>query len=470
MPRACTTGTAATTSRASSPDRGPADPARHLPIGLTESPVLRGEPDGPGARRTAGDGTRRTRSGAGRPSRNAGGPAPLVTFVHGIAGVGKSALVGPSRARRVSGRDRRFASIAARSSRPSAGSWPPSRASIGGELRTSPDAAARLAELGDRVVLVLDRYEVLRPLDPWLRPTFLPALGDNVRIVLAGREPPMADWPRRMGACSGSPARQSATRGRRAPPSPGRDPRRQTPTGSIGSHAGHPLSLRLAAAAVVDYPGIDREASTVNAMVEALTELYLARLDPRLARCSTRRQLCADPTISASWRRCCRMPRPRMHSSGCGACRSSSSAPTGWSFTTRFVTSLRPILRSSDPDRSGRIGSRPGDSSGTRWLEPAARDVAVHRRPAVHPREPAAARGVLPDDRAPVLRRGSPARGWAGNRRDPATPRATRVGWPSSGSGGGGSARVPGGAGRRGAVVGSRSSPRWTGSPEPARR
>lgn len=43
---------------------------------------------------------------------------------------------------------------------------------------------------------------------------------------------------------------------------------------------GHPLSLRLAAAALLEYAGVDREVSTVNAMVEALTALYLARLDP----------------------------------------------------------------------------------------------------------------------------------------------------------------------------------------------
>src|SRR5207244_7066618 len=45
-----------------------------------------------------------------------------------------------------------------------------------------------------RVVLVLGTYEGFRFLDTWLRETFLPSLGANVRLVLAGREPPVTDW------------------------------------------------------------------------------------------------------------------------------------------------------------------------------------------------------------------------------------------------------------------------------------
>ena len=46
----------------------------------------------------------------------------------------------------------------------------------------------------DRFVLFVDTYEVLTALDNWLRDTFLPELSENVLVVLAGRNPPLAPW------------------------------------------------------------------------------------------------------------------------------------------------------------------------------------------------------------------------------------------------------------------------------------
>ena len=57
-----------------------------------------------------------------------------------------------------------------------------------------------------------------------------------------------------------------------------------------------------------------------------------------------------------------------------------------------------------------------------------ARDVALHRGPAVHPRESGRARGLLPDVRAPLLRRAGPARRLAGDPGDRRRVRAARVG------------------------------------------
>ena len=45
-----------------------------------------------------------------------------------------------------------------------------------------------------RTVILIDTYEVLTPLDGWLRTTFLPQLPDTVLTVLAGRNPPDAAW------------------------------------------------------------------------------------------------------------------------------------------------------------------------------------------------------------------------------------------------------------------------------------
>ena len=62
----------------------------------------------------------------------------------------------------------------ARSRRGPAASWRPPA--------TLPRGSA---SLGKRVVLMLDTYELFRILDPWLRQTFVPALTDNVRVVLS---------------------------------------------------------------------------------------------------------------------------------------------------------------------------------------------------------------------------------------------------------------------------------------------
>ena len=43
-------------------------------------------------------------------------------------------------------------------------------------------------------VLLLDTYEMLAPLDGWLRETFLPQLPAHTLIVIAGRNPPASAW------------------------------------------------------------------------------------------------------------------------------------------------------------------------------------------------------------------------------------------------------------------------------------
>ncbi len=223
---------------------------------------------------------------------------PLVVFVHGVAGVGKSALV---RAFAAEARARGAIVLLF-----DGGAIEPTERgflatlvdAIGGDASSPSEAAARLAGLGDRVVLVLDGYEVLRPLDPWLRETFVPSLGDNVRLLLAGREPPLTGWSGVMGGLFRSLTLANL-------------PRRDADVflglaGLAGADAdrinrlahGHPLSLQLAASAVLASPEVDREASTVGAMVEALTELYLARLDDPTRQALDAAAVVRRPTLS----------------------------------------------------------------------------------------------------------------------------------------------------------------------------
>ena len=54
-----------------------------------------------------------------------------------------------------------------------------------------------MAARGARHALFIDTYEMLAPLDTWLRDDFLPQAPDGLLVALAGRRPPAAAWRRR---------------------------------------------------------------------------------------------------------------------------------------------------------------------------------------------------------------------------------------------------------------------------------
>jgi hypothetical protein len=48
--------------------------------------------------------------------------------------------------------------------------------------------------VGDRAVLLVDTYELLAPIDDWVRDEFLPALPADAVVVIAARQPPSSSW------------------------------------------------------------------------------------------------------------------------------------------------------------------------------------------------------------------------------------------------------------------------------------
>lgn len=196
---------------------------------------------------------------------------PLFACVHGIAGIGKSALL---RAFACDARE-----LGARVLVLDCGAFEPTERgfleALGEELGTAPPALHELAaRLGDgRVVLVLDGYEQARLLDHWLRRRLVPALPAGARLLVAGREEPTG-WRRSFGELAaflrlGSLDRAAA----------GEVLARAGVTGAaadcIGRLAqGHPLALQLAAG-VPDAP---------LAAVEQLSALYLRGLAPEVRR------------------------------------------------------------------------------------------------------------------------------------------------------------------------------------------
>jgi hypothetical protein len=206
---------------------------------------------------------------------------PLVVFVHGIAGVGKSTLL-EAFASDARSRGETVVVIDCRSIEPTERGFLDRLANaVGGAPASAEEAAERLAGLGERVVLVLDTYEVLRLLDSWVRLVFTPALRDNTRLVLAGREPPIAGWYAtpgwselvrsvRLGNLDDGEAGELLTRA-------GLDAADARRVNRLAR--GHPLSLELAAASVHGRPDVELEDIALQAVLDELTELYLDSLD-----------------------------------------------------------------------------------------------------------------------------------------------------------------------------------------------
>ncbi len=206
---------------------------------------------------------------------------PLVVFVHGIAGVGKSTLleafVGEGRSR-----GETVVQIDCRSIEPTErGFLDGLGVAVGGAPASAEEAAERLAGLGERVLLVLDTYEVLRLLDSWIRLAFVPALRENTRLVVAGRESPVASWHAspgwgevvhcvRLGNLDDGDAGELLARA-------GLDAAEAHRVNRLAR--GHPLSLQLAAAAVRARPEVELEDIALQAVLDELTGLYLDGLD-----------------------------------------------------------------------------------------------------------------------------------------------------------------------------------------------
>ena len=119
---------------------------------------------------------------------------PVVVYLHGIAGIGKSRLLGAfCQSAREEGATVMW--LDCRGVEPTeAGLLAELALATGGPPGPAEEIAARLGQVGAKVIVALDTYELFRLMDAWLRQVFLPKLPDNVRFVLCGREAPVTAW------------------------------------------------------------------------------------------------------------------------------------------------------------------------------------------------------------------------------------------------------------------------------------
>jgi hypothetical protein len=119
---------------------------------------------------------------------------PLVVYLHGIAGAGKSTLLDAfTRRARTAGAT--VIRLDCQAIEPTeTGLLSELALATGGASGSPQTVAARLGQVGTRVIVALDTYEAFRLMDSWLRQVLIPLLPDNVRLILCGREGPVTAW------------------------------------------------------------------------------------------------------------------------------------------------------------------------------------------------------------------------------------------------------------------------------------
>jgi len=204
-----------------------------------------------------------------------------VCFVYGIAGIGKSSLL----ARFGEECEQLGIGVVAVDCR----SIEPTEQGFLGGLATAVDPTMTFRSTADfsalasgrPTVVLIDTYEVFRLADPWLRHELLPALGPGVRVVVAGREPPMLEWAVERGQLGGLEVlplgRLDDDSVRAFVRSAGVE---DGPAAAEIARVsrGHPLALRLALEARLA-GGEMPEADAMSQVVDALASAFRAGLD-----------------------------------------------------------------------------------------------------------------------------------------------------------------------------------------------
>ena len=211
--------------------------------------------------------------------RNAfSGEAPLVVYIHGIAGIGKSRLL-DAFTEEARSRDMVVVCLDCREIEPTEnGLLRGLVAAIGCDPASIDQVTARLGALGSHVVLTLDTYEVFRLMDAWIRGVFIPALPDNVRVILCGRDVPVVAW-------LSAPGWHALFRGIRLESLPERDAvdlLRQSGLSADEARRmdrfthGHPLALTIAASLVARGEGEQVERVAGARILAELSRIYVS--------------------------------------------------------------------------------------------------------------------------------------------------------------------------------------------------
>lgn len=201
-----------------------------------------------------------------------------VLFVFGPGGVGKTSLLGEF-ARLCDLAQVTALYIDGRNVEPSPESFTHALGAAMGLAQ--PDGPLEsLASESQHYVILIDTYEVLAPLDAWVRQVFLPQLTENVLVVLAGRQPPGLAWR----ADPGWQTLVYILPLRNLSPEESRTylTRRQVPaeqhSAILGFTHGHPLALSLVADVFAQRPGVRFEPEAEPDVIKKLLEQLVQKV------------------------------------------------------------------------------------------------------------------------------------------------------------------------------------------------
>ena len=202
-----------------------------------------------------------------------------VIFLHGIPGIGKSALL---RAFLSDTRDA-GANVIALDCRTVEPTERGLHDAVIGKSGMTGGLVEHLTGLSAPVVLALDHYELFRLMDTWLRQDLAQVLPARTHLVLAGRVPPVAAWyslgddfqTLPLGPLGEEDAH--ALLARRGVPAAA-----ATRLNRIAR--GHPLALTLAAAGIAEHPQRELEDAATARVISELARLYLEEARDPLAR------------------------------------------------------------------------------------------------------------------------------------------------------------------------------------------
>lgn len=202
----------------------------------------------------------------------------LVLYVLGSGGMGKSSLL------------REFSSIATETQVPAcyldARNFEPAPEAFLNALRaTLPimpnETSAPFPTVGGgRQVILVDTYELLAPLDNWLREVFLPQLPENVLVVLAGRNPPAPAWradPGWQTLLRVLPLRNLSSEESRAYLRQRNVPEDQCQAVLTFTH-GHPLALSLVAETFAQRPAVIFQPEAAPDIIKTLLEQFVQKV------------------------------------------------------------------------------------------------------------------------------------------------------------------------------------------------
>jgi hypothetical protein len=146
------------------------------------------------------------------------------------------------------------------------------------QLQTKEDIFIALQKTDSRMVLLVDTYEKLTPIDDWMRQEFLPQMPDNVLTVLSGRKAPSKNWV----LDNGWQQLMKVLQVRNLSPSESRQLllKRNVPEQELDSILdfthGHPLALSVVADMYAQFPGKkfnpDESPDTVRTLLESFIQ------------------------------------------------------------------------------------------------------------------------------------------------------------------------------------------------------